>query len=59
MAVPPALSGYLAEGQLLRVSRQSHLSTNDKGDEMIPGVVHRLPRICLAAEENPGKPQRN
>ena len=31
---------------------------NDKGDnEMITGTVHRSPEICLAAEENPGKPQ--
>ena len=31
---------------------------NDKSDdEMIPGSVHRCPGICLAAEENPGKPQ--
>ena len=26
-------------------------------NEMIPGVVHRSPGICLTAEENPGKPQ--
>jgi hypothetical protein len=31
---------------------------NDNGDnEIIPGVVHRSPGICLTAEENPRKPQ--
>ena len=31
---------------------------NDTGDnEMILGVVHRCPGICLTAEENPRKPQ--
>ena len=31
---------------------------NDKGDdEMILEAVHRSPRICLTAEENPRKPQ--
>ena len=40
-------------------SCQSHLPTNDKGDnEMILGAVDRCPHICLTAEENPGKPQR-
>ena len=32
--------------------------TNDKGGhEMIPGVVHRPPGICLTAEENLEKSQ--
>ena len=36
----------------------SRQSTSDKGNnEMILGAVHRSPGICLAAEENPGKPQ--
>ena len=52
------LSGFLANVHLLRVSRKSRLSTNDKGDnEMIPGVVHRTPGIHCKAEENPGNPQ--
>ena len=43
---------------LPRVSRQSRLSDNDKGDnERIPGAVHRSPGICLTAVENYGKPQ--
>jgi hypothetical protein len=30
---------------------------NDKGDnEMIPGAVHRSPKVCLTVEGNPGKP---
>ena len=50
--------GFLAKDHLLRVSRQSRLSVNDKGgNEMIPGTVHRSPGICLRAEENPGKRQ--
>ena len=52
------LSGFLANGHLPRVSRQSRLSANDKGDnEIIPGAVHRAPDIYLTAEESPGKPQ--
>ena len=44
------LSGFLAKGHLLQVSRQS---ANDKGDnEMILGTVHRCPGICLTGEEN-------
>ena len=49
------LSGFLANGQLPRMSRQS---ANDKGDnKMIPGSVRRYPNIYLTAEENPGKYQ--
>jgi hypothetical protein len=34
------------------------LVVNDKGvNEMVLGVVHRSPGICLTAEENPRKPQ--
>ena len=55
------LSGFLAKGHLLRVSRQSRRSRrslNDKGDnEKIPGAVHRSPGIYLSDKENPGKPQ--
>ena len=37
------LSGFLAIDQLIRVSRQSHLSANDKGDnEIIPGLCTDL-----------------
>ena len=53
---PKLLSGFLANDHLSRVSRQSHLSANDKDDnEMIPGAVHRSPDICLTAEENLGE----
>ena len=52
------LPKFLANGYLPRVSHQSRLSANDKGDnEMIPAVVHISPGIYLIAEENPGKPQ--
>ena len=50
-------SGSLTKDHLPRVSRQSHLSANDNGDnEMTQKAVHRFASICLAAEENPGKP---
>ena len=58
LAVPPVP---------VRVSCQRPLAPNVasvmwvahyKGDnEMIAGVVHRSPGICLTAEENPGKSQ--
>ena len=52
------LSGVPANFDLSRVSRQSSLSANDKGDnDMIPGAVHRSSGIYLTAEENPGKSQ--
>ena len=42
----PLLPG--SQRPLPRVSRQSRLSANDKGyNDMIPGVVHRSPGICL------------
>ena len=42
------LFGFLARGTFPRVSRESHLSVNDKADnEMIPGAVHRFPDICF------------
>ena len=37
-------------------SRLLRQFANDKGDnEMLPGTVHRYPRIYHTAEENPGK----
>ena len=52
------LSGFLANGHLPRVSRQTHLSAKDKGDnEMIPGSVQRSLGVYLTTRENPGKPQ--
>ena len=48
------LSGFQAKGHLPPVTSVA----NDKGDnEMILRAVHKSPGICLAAEENPGKPQ--
>ena len=47
------LSGFLANGHLPRLSLQSRLLVNDKGDnEMILGAVYRSPGIYLTAEEN-------
>ena len=41
----------LSEFYLPRVSRQSRLSANNKGDiEMIPETVHRYPGIYLTGE---------
>ena len=58
MAVPPAPVRVPSQWLLSRVSRQSSLLPNDKGDnEMIPGAVHRSPGIYHTAEENAGKPQ--
>ena len=52
------LSGFLTQGHLPRVSRQSCLSANDKGGNgMIPGAVLRATGIYLTAEENPRKLQ--
>ena len=54
MAGHQLLSRFLANGQFLRVSRQSLLSANDKGDyEMIPRAVHISPDIYLTNEEKP------
>ena len=47
-----SLSGFLAKGNLPRVSPHLILLTNDNSDEMIPGAVHRPPSIYFAAEEN-------
>ena len=52
------LSGFLANGHLLRMSRQSRLSANDKGDnEVIPGIVNRSPGYYLIAGEDPERLQ--
>ena len=52
------LSWFLVNDHLPRVSLQSRLSANDKGDnEIIPRTVLRSPGIYLKAEENPGKSQ--
>ena len=52
------LSGFLPNDHLPRVSWQSPLSANDKGDnEVKPGAMHRSPRVYLTTEGNPGKPQ--
>ena len=43
------LSGFLDSDHLLRLSHQSRLSANDKGDnEVKPGAVLRSPSIYLA-----------
>ena len=48
------LSGYLANDNLPRMSRQSRLLANDKDEnEIIPGAVPRSPGIYLTADENP------
>ena len=54
VAVPPAPVRVPSQRPLARVASVA----NDKGDnELIPGAMHRSLGICLAAEENPGKPQ--
>ena len=57
MAVPPA--SVRVPGQILLAPSVASVTSvaNDKGDEMILGVVHMSPGICLTAEENPRKPQ--
>ena len=58
MAVPAAPVRVPSQCPHPRVSRQSCLSANDKGDnEVTTGAVHRSPGISLKAEENPGKSQ--
>ena len=52
VAFPPGPILVSSQSHLPRISRQSGLSANDKGDnEMIPGAVH----IYLRAEEKPDK----
>ena len=52
------LSRFLANGHLPRVSRQSLLSSNVKGDNKIKsGAVHRSSGIYFWAEENPRRSQ--
>ena len=49
-------TGFPGNGYLLRVSRQSRLSANNKGDnEMILGAVHRSSSNYHTAEENSRK----
>ena len=56
--LPPAPIRVLANDHLPRMSRQSRLLVNDKGNnEMNPRAVYRSPRIYLTAKENTGKPQ--
>ena len=58
MAVPAALVRISSQRPLAPSVASVTSVANDKGDnEMILGAVHRTPGICLAAEENPGKPQ--
>ena len=58
VAVLPAPVRVTIHYYLPRVSRQSRLSANDKGNnEMIPGAVHRSHGIYLTAEKTPGIPQ--
>ena len=41
------------------MSRQSHLSANDKGEnELKPGAVHRSPGIYLTAEKEKKKKKK-
>ena len=57
MVVPPA-PVRVPDQRLLAPSVTSATSVaNDKGDEMIPGTIHRSPGIYLSVEENCGKPQ--
>ena len=47
-------SGFLANGHLLRVSRPSHLSANDKRDEDVKlRALHRSPGIYLRLKKTP------
>ena len=53
VTVPYALVQLPSLCHLPRVSHQSSLMANDKGDnEVKPEAVHRSPGIYLAAEEN-------
>jgi hypothetical protein len=58
MAVPPVPVRDPSQRPLAPSFASTTSVVNDKHDnEMIPGVVHRSPGICLTAEENPKKPQ--
>ena len=57
MAEPPAPVRVYSQTPLTPSVTSVTSVANDKGDEMIPGAVHRSPGICLKAEENPRKPQ--
>ena len=57
VAVPPAPVRIPSQRPLAPSVASVTSVANDKGDnEMISGVVHRSPGICLIAEENPRKP---
>ena len=59
MAVPLAPVRVHSQRPLAPTVMSVTSVANDKSDnEMIPGVVHRSPGMCLAAEENPGKPRK-
>ena len=51
------LFGFLANGHLPLVSRQSYLLRIRMKTDIKPGVVHRSPGIYFKTEDNPGKPQ--
>ena len=58
MVVPPAPVQVPSQRPLAPSVASVTVVANDKGDnEMILGVAHRSPGICLTAEENPRKPQ--
>ena len=53
MAVPKAPVWVPSNDHLSRASRQSSLSSNDKGDNEVKlGATHRSPVIYLTSEEN-------
>ena len=57
VAVPPAPVRVPGQRPLAPSVTSVTSVANDKGDnDMIPGLVHRSPGICLTAEETPGKP---
>ena len=57
VAAPPAPVRVPSQRSLAPSVASVTSVANDKGDEMIPGAVHRSPDICLIAEENLRKPQ--
>ena len=58
VAVPPAPVRVPSQRPLAPSVASITSVANDMGDnEMILGVVHRSPGICLRAEENTRKPQ--
>ena len=57
VAVPPAPVRVPSRRPLAPSIASVTSVANDKGDNEIPGAVHRSPGICLTGEENPRKPQ--